>query len=327
MKRRAFLAGGLSCALAPGRTLAQRPRVPRIGYLLVNALQEPPSRERRAFLDGLREHGYVPGKTIDIDYASAEGEAMFLGDVAADLLKRGVAVLAASSAPALLAAKKLTSTVPIVMLAIGDPVGLGAVRSLSRPEGNITGVTFLSSELTAKRLELLRTLVPSARRIMLLWDVTNANARLEAAVAREVAHRHSLEVVPVPAAHRGDIENAMARMRSERVDALYVAFEGTLIGQLGATIAEGGRVARVPVVSGWSGIADAGGLLSYAPDVISLYRRAASYVHRILNGARPADLPIEQANTIELVVNAATARQIGIVVPRELLLRADRVIQ
>ena len=325
--RRLVLAGAVSALLACRLARAQAPRLPRIGYLVLAPLTDPPSRERQAFLDALRELGHVPGKTVEIVYASAQNEQDFFDDVCRDLIGKKPDLIVVSGAIATLTAKKATASIPIVFMALGDPVGIGAVRSLARPEGNVTGVSFISSELAAKRVQLAKQLVPGARSVAVLWDSRNANARAESRVAIAAATSLRLKTESIALAEDADLSRALKRMEANRPDLLYVVFEGGTVASNRTLIAEFGVRHRVPVVSGWSNLAEAGGLLSYAPNIPAMFRRSASYVDRILRGARPAELPVEQAATVELVVNVRTAKALGIALPREILLRADRVIE
>ena len=271
--------------------------------------------------------GYVAGKTIEIVYASAQNEQDFIDDVCRDLLGRKPDLIVVSGAIATLAAKKATASVPIVFMALGDPVGIGAVRSLARPGGNVTGVSFISSELAGKRVQLVKEMVPAAKRVAVLWDSRNANARAESDAALAAAASLQLKAEPIVLASDADLPRALNRLQANKPDLLYVAFEGGIVASNRTLIAEFGVRHRVPVVSGWSNLTEAGGLISYAPDIPAMFRRSASYVDRILRGAKPAALPVEQATTVELVVNARTAKALGIAIPREILLRTDRVIQ
>lgn len=312
---------------SPLGVLAQRARVPRIGYLLFVPLTNPPSRERQAFLDGIRELGHVPGTTSEIVYASAEGEPDFLGDACQDLLKQKVELIVASGPSATLAAKKATGSVPIVMQAVGDPIGIGAVRSLARPEANVTGVSFISSELAGKRVELIRDLVPTARQIAVLWDARSVNARAEAAVALAAASRLRLMPRELELSSDTDLLRALGRIERDKPDALYVTFEEGIVVNNRSVIAEFGVRHRMPLISGWSSLTEAGGLVSYAPDIAAIFRRSAYYVHRILKGAKPAELPVELASTMELMLNLRTAKALGLAIPQAILLRTDRVIE
>ena len=325
MNRRAALLALLALASASAPLHAQR--VPRIGYLLQSPLTEPPSRERQAFLDGLRELGYVPGKTVEIVYRSAEDQPEFMDDMARELLSRKVDLVVVSGVMGTLAAKKATRTIPIVMLALGDPVGVGAVRSLGRPEANVTGVSFISSDLAAKRAQLVKEIVPKSKNIAILWDPGNANARNEALAT--IAAARTLGMAPRSLALSSDaaLRDALHALTTRKPDVLYVAFEGGLVARNRTLIAEFGVNNRVPVISGWSFMTEAGGLISYAPDIPAMFRRGAYYVHRVLQGAKPGQLPVEQPTKIELVLNQKTARAIGVSFPRSILLRADRVIE
>ena len=325
MDRRAFLAAACLAAAAPTR--AQRGRVPVIGYLLVTPVSEPPSRERQAFLEGLRAFGRVPGRNLEILYVSAEGRPEFVDDVARDLVLRKPDVIVVSGAVAVLAARRATMEIPIVIMAVGDPVGIGAVQSLSRPERNVTGVSFISSDLAGKRVQLMADMLPALRRVAVMWDSRNANAQSEVNATFAAIKRLGIADARFPIDAESSIAAVLERIGALRPDALYVAFEGGTVMEFRTTIAEFGLRLRVPVVSGWSLLTEAGGLLSYAPDLPAMFRRSAYYVHRILEGAAPRDLPVEQASTVEMVVNMHTARALGIAVPPSLLLRADRVIQ
>lgn len=325
MKRRELLLGCAALAAAPW--VRAQGRMPRIGYLLLLPLDERPSRERLAFIEGLRAHGYVLGKNLEIIYASAQNAPEFMLDVCQDLLAQKIDVIVASGGVAVMAAKKCTTTVPVVIQALGDPVGVGAVRSLSRPEANITGVSFLSSDLAGKRIELMRELVPAAKRIAVLWDTRNPNASAESAATLEAVKRIGLRAEPTGVASDAELRRFFAQLGKSRPDALYVAFEAGMVGTNRTYIAEAALEQRIPVVSGWSFLTEAGGLVSYAPDIPGMFRRSASYVHRILKGAKPAELPIEMPRNVELVINLKTARTLGISVPHSFLVRADRVIE
>ena len=327
MKRRALLVSGAGAVMAPRWLLAQSARRPRIGYLLLTPVTEPPSRERRAFLEGLREFGHLPGKTVEIVYRSAEGEVEFIDAVCQELLEQKPDVIAVSGSAAVLAAKKATRTIPIVMLALGDPVGIGAVTSLARPGGNLTGVSFISSDLAAKRLQLAKECVPGAKRLSVIWDRRNSNARAESRAAVAAAKQFDLVAHSPGLASDAELARELVRLARDRPDILYVAFEGGLATSNRTALAEFGLQQRVPVVSGWSFLTEAGGLLSYAPDISAMFRRGAYYVDRVLKGAKPAQLPIELPTQVELAINLKTAKAIGVDVPRELLLRADRVFE
>lgn len=325
-RRRFLLANG--ALLAAGLARAQAPaRNPRIGYLLQNPITEPPSRERQAFLDGLRDYGYVPGGNVELLYTSAEGESEFMDAVARELVAQKPDVIAVSGEPAVLAAKRATSSIPIVMLALGDPVGVGVVSSVARPGGNVTGLAFLSSDLASKRLQLSLECVPGAKRLAIVWNRRNTNSQAEARALQAAAAKMGLVVEPLALTSDAEIAPALERLLARRPDLVYVSFDAGFAAANRTAIAEFGVRQRLPVVSGWYLLTEAGGLMSYAPEIPAMFRRAAYYVDRVLKGARPADLPIELPTKVELVLNLRTAEAIGVRFPQSLLLRADRLIE
>jgi putative ABC transport system substrate-binding protein len=324
MNRRGLLLAALGLAATGVRA---QPRLPRIGYLLLPSLSDVPSRERQAFLNGLRESGYVPGKTVEIIYGSAENEVDFLQAVCEDLVRSQVDVIVTSGADAVTAAYRTTRAVPIVMLAVGDPVAMGVVHSLSRPGRNVTGVSFLSSALVGKRIQLARDVIPTAKRIAVLWNSQNPSAQLEAGVAIDVARRLGLDAEGLPADSGRALIARLKSLEAHKPHVLYVIFEGALLVAHRSVIAEFGLRQRIPVISGWSAITEAGGLFSYAPDLLVIYHRAAYYVDRILKGMKPSELPVELPTKIELVLNLKTAKSLGLTIPQGELLSADRVIE
>ncbi len=325
MDRREFLILCAGTCVVDARAFAQGRR-PRIGYLLLSPQREPPSQERQAFLDGLRDYGYAPGRNIDLVYRSAEGSVEFLDATCKDLLAQDPDLIVTSGAEATVAIRNASNAIPVVFLALGDPVGVGVVKTLARPGGNVTGVSFISADLAAKRVQLIREVAPAVRRIAVLWDEGNRNAAIEAQAAMAVARKLGMSAEPAPLRSEHGIEAALRRVEAQKPEALYVAFGQGAVAEGRTAIAEFGVRKRIPVVSGWSFMTEAGGLLSYAPDIPSMFRRGAYYVNRILRGARPADLPVEQATVIEMVVNARTAKSIGIALQASVLLRANRVI-
>jgi putative ABC transport system substrate-binding protein len=326
MNRRESLAALLVLSSVPIRPCAAREGVPRVGYLSLDSVTERPSQERQAFLDGLRDFGLVPQKSVELVYRSAESEPLFLQAMCEELVRENVDVLVTPGSSATLAALGARSAVPIVFLALGDPVGVGATDSIARPSRNATGTTFISSDLAGKRIELLRLAVPAAKRVVFLWERRNGNARIESDSAKAAAEDSGLVAQDMPVDSQAGLSSALAGLAARPPEALYVSFAVGLVSANRTSIAEFGLRHRVPVVSGWRFMTEAGGLLSYAPDVPAMFRRSAYYVARILAGARPADLPIERASKVELVVNVGTARRLGLALPPELLLRADRVI-
>jgi len=327
MNRRDVLAALLAALAVPNVARAQGTRIPKIGYLVLESIREVPSRERLAFLEGLREFGRVEGKSLDIVYRSAENEPEFLRPMCEDLLREKVDVLATVGVLPTLACLETTRTVPIVFLAAGDPIGIGAAETLARPGRNATGVSYILSELAGKRIEFLRLAVPAARRVAFIWDQTNREAQIEAEVAQAAAERIGIRADAIPVDSQTALTQGLERIAGRPPDAIYVSFAAGVIARNRTTIAEFGLRHRLAVISGWTFMTEAGGLLSYSPDIQAMFRRSAYYVDRVLRGAKAGELPIEQATKIELVVNRATARKLGITLPPDIMLHADRVIE
>jgi len=307
--------------------LAQSNRRPRIVYFSTLPLTDPPSVERAAFLDALAAEGYEPGRSVDLVYASAEGNVEFAEDIARDIAAGRPDVIVASGGIALQILKKVTREIPVVMLAVGDPVGMGLADSLARPGGNFTGASFVSSDLAAKRLQLLQQVAPRAPRIGMIFDSRNANARLESEATNAAARTAGLRMIALGIVDDESLAASLRRIADAGADTLYVVFEGNIVALRRQEIAEFALARRLPSIGGWSGLADAGCLLSYGPDLAAMFERGGHYVARILRGAKPAELPIEQPSRFELVVNMKTASALHISVPRDLILRATRVIK
>jgi putative tryptophan/tyrosine transport system substrate-binding protein len=304
---------------------AQQPKkVPRIGYLSFRASAGP---GEKAFLQGLQDLGYVEGKTIAIEWRWTAGRPELLADMAAELVRLKVDVLVAAPTPAVQAAKNATSTIPIVMTFAADPVRTGFVASLARPGGNITGMSGIMPELAGKRLELLRELFPKLSRLAFLAYGRDPAHALFVKEAQSAAQSFGMHFQSLVIASSDEIEGAFSAMVRERAGALVV--QPLFVGSLG----QGRRISdlavqnRLPTVSDLGTFADAGGLISYGSDVVPLYRRAATYVDKILRGTKPAELPVEQSTKFELLINLKTAKQIGVTIPQSVLFRADRVIR
>jgi putative ABC transport system substrate-binding protein len=302
---------------------AQQPgKVSRIGRLASGSLASSAALDE-AFRGGLRELGYTEGKNILIEYSYAEGRLERLAGLAADLVRLKMDIIVTGGRPSTRAAKRATSTIPIVMAAAGNPVGNGFVTSLARPGGNITGLTTVRSDLTGKRLELLKETASMISRVAVLWGPPAAsNFKIAEAAARLLGlELQSLEV-------RGpeDLEGAFRAATKERAQAL-VALRNPAIFNERKRIAELAIKNRLPAIYDDREFVEAGGLMSYGTNQADLYRRAATYVDRILRGAKPADLPVEQPTKFELIVNLKTAKQIGLAVPANVLARADKVIK
>jgi putative tryptophan/tyrosine transport system substrate-binding protein len=325
MKRRGFIAllGG-AAATWPLSARAQQKAMPVIGVLSTGS-PSASSGPMGAFRQGLSEAGYVEGKNLAIEYRWAEGNYDRLPALAADLVGRKVDLIMASSPPSALAAKSATSTIPIVFRGGPDPVGGGLVASLARPGGNLTGVSFVADELTAKRLELLSELVPRAGVFALLVNPNNASAERVIPVEQEAARIKGLQLHVLKAASEGEIDSAFASLVRLHVEALVVAADPFLSGQREQLVALASRHA-VPSIYAWREFAAAGGLISYGASLTSAFRLVGAYAGKILKGTKPSDLPVEQPTKYELVINLKTAKALGIGVPATLLAQADEVI-
>jgi len=327
MNRRVFigtLAGGFFAA--PLAVEAQpRPKTARIGFLSLS----PGPTPTMDISPGLRELGWIEGQNTAIEYRWAANREDQLPALAAELVRLKVDVIVTSSTPAALAAKRATTTIPIVMTFVADPVGSGLVASLARPGGNITGLTTLARGLVAKRLELLKAVVPGSTRMAVLWQpgALGERAMRDMVEETQVAGRTlGLQLQFVEARRPDDVEQAFTAMREARVAGLLV-FPNPMLFEARSNIAAHAATSRLPTVYPWREAASAGGLMSYATNFPDMYRRAATYVDKILKGAKPADLPIEQPTTFELVLNLKTAKALGLTLPQSLLQRADQVIE
>jgi ABC-type uncharacterized transport system substrate-binding protein len=328
MRRRAFLATVSSGLLtAPLAAEAQQAgKVYRVGILTNKASDPAEACLWQAFRSGLRERGWIEGQNILIEFRAAEGNTARLPELAADLVRLKVDLILARSSIFVQAAKAATSSIPIVFLIHADPEGTGHVASLARPGGNITGLAVLMTDLAPKGLELLVSAVPVAKRIAVLWTPDAPSHTLALKALEEAARPRQLQLQPVVARTAPELEGAFAAMARARAQAVLVL--GTAI-----FLAERQRVAelaikhRLPTMSNLKDIVEAGGLMSYGPDFDDLYRRGAIYVDKILKGANPADLPVEQPTKFELVINLKTAKALGLTIPPALLLRADQTIE
>ena len=302
----------------------QSKKAPTIGILSLSLSGRDTYFE--AVRQGLHDLGYVEGQNIFIVYKSAEGRVERLPDLAAELVRMKVDVIMARATPVVQAAKNATSTIPIVMSA-ADVVGSGFVASLARPGGNITGTTSIMPELAGKRLELLREIVPKLSRVAFLAHGGDPAHKLFVKEAQEAAERFGMKFQPLVIGAPEEIESAFSAMIRERAGALIV--QPLFISNLG----QGQRIAdlavrnRLPTISDGNGFSEAGGLMFYGPDSLVLWRRAATYVDKILKGRKPADLPVEQPMKFEFIINLKTAKQIGVTIPQSVLFRADKVIK
>jgi putative ABC transport system substrate-binding protein len=325
MNRRRFLLTSLAGVLAAPLTAeAQKAtKVPRIGVLLSNS-QASHSTDIEGFRLGLRERGYVEGRNIAIEYRYGDGKLDRLPRLAAELVGLDVEVIVTSGTPPTRAAQQATKTTPIVMTLVGNPIAAGFVAGLAKPGGNITGLTTITAELNRKRLELLKDAFPTISRVAVLVDPEVIGAQHETRVAAEAlgVKLLSLEVRgPNP-----DFEGAFRTSKSERVGALLVA-SGPATELHRKRIVDLAAKSRLPAMYGSSEFVNLGGLMCYAPNYPDLFRRAATYADKILRGAKPADLPVEQPTKFELVINMKTAKALGLTIPQSILVRADRVIE
>ena len=276
---------------------------------------------------GLRDLGYVEGKNIVIEVRSADGEIERLAGLAAQLVEMKVDVIVATGTPAIQAAQRATNIIPIVMGTAGDPVGFRFVASLSRPGGNITGLTSITGDLSSKYLELLRTAVPKLSRVAVLMNPGNpSHARLFVPNILAAAKKNGVSIVPVKLNSASQISAAFSAVKQERVGALIVLPDGLFYGQA-RRIAEFALQQHLPTMFADREPVETGGLMSYGQNLAENFYRAATYVDKILKGAKPGELPVEQPTKLELVINRKTAKAIGLTIPQELILRADRVIE
>jgi putative ABC transport system substrate-binding protein len=321
-----ILLGLLAAPFAAGAQ--QMGKVPRVGHLSVLSGSDlQVQRNLDALRQGLRELGYVEGQSIAIDYRWAEGKVERLPDLAAELVRLKVDVIVASGGvPVAQAAQKATKAIPIVMTGPADPVADGLVASLARPGGNITGLAIVSHELVGKELELLREVLPKVFRVAVLWNPTNPGNTHQLRAAEAAAPALGLRLQPLETRSPGEIDGAFAATTRERAEALLVLLDSMLLGQR-KRIADLAATNRLPAVYGLRLHVQAGGLMAYSADQVDSSRRVASYVDRILKGAKPADLPVELPTKFELVINMRTARALGLTIPPSVLLKVDQMIQ
>jgi putative ABC transport system substrate-binding protein len=315
-------------ALSYSASAQQPKKVPRIGYLSgVDPARE--SIRSEAFRLALRELGYIEGQNIAIEYRYAEGKRDRYPELAAELVRLKVDIIVGPSGSApIRAAKNATKTIPIVMMSLAaDPVEAGFVESLARPGGNITGLTILSRELGGKRLQLLKEAVPKVARVAVLYDPASSGTVLEVKEVLTVAARAlGLTIQPWEVRDADGFERVFAALSKQRPEGLYVP-PGPLMAANEKRIAGFALKSRLPSVYSNSEAVDAGGLMYYGADLADSYRRAATYVDKILKGAKPADLPVEQPKKFEFIINLETAKQIGLTIPPNVLARADKVIR
>jgi len=316
----------LGILLGPLAAQAQQTgNVYRIGFL-GNSTAALEANLVGPFREGLRDLGYVEGRNVLIEYRWAEGKYDRFPALIGELLALKVAVIVTAGTPATLAVKKATTSVPLVMSAVGDPVGAGIVPSLSHPGGNITGLTAISTEMDAKRLELLREVVPSVSYIALLWNAASPLQVLAEKQVQAAAQVLRMRVLSLGVKTEEEIKSALAVMARERPDALLVLADRLLLHHR-ALIMDFATRHRLPGVHAYRELVEAGGLMSFGPSYADMHKRAAYFVDRILKGAKPGDLPVERPRTFELVINLKVAKALGLTIPQSVLLRGTEIIQ
>jgi putative ABC transport system substrate-binding protein len=326
MKRREFitLLGGAAVAWPLAARAEQPARLPTVGYM-GSATPATQGQWAAVFAQRLRELGWIEGRTIAVEYRWTEGRTERAAEIAAEFVQRRVDVIVTSGTGIVLAAKQATSVIPIVFAATGDPVGTGLVTSLARPGGNVTGLSLLDPDLVGKRLELLREVVPGLGRVAFLANVGNPVVILEIGQIQAAARTLGLEVITLEIRRGEDIVPAFEALNG-RAEALYVVAD-TLMFTHRIRINTLALAARLPTMHALREGVEVGGLMSYGPNYPDLFRRAGDYVDKILRGARPGDIPVEQPTKFDLVINLTTAKVLGLKVPAMLLARADEVIE
>ncbi len=317
----------VSIFVGPVAAEAQAGEVARVGYINPGYPSDPIRLRRfEAFRQGLRELGYVEGRNIAIESRWAEGNYDRYPAFAADLVRLKVHVIVTVGGAATKAAKQVTATIPIVMSLVTEPVASGLVSSLARPGGNVTGTSMMASDLAGKQFEMLKQAVPKASRVALLWNPANPGGAAQLREAKTAARALGLRLQALEARAPQEIDSAFAAMTRERADALVVLGDAILYNQRNQ-IAELAAKSRLPSASALREYAEAGGLIAYGTDSLDLERRSTAFVDKILKGAKPADLPVEQPTKFELVINLKTAKALGLTIPQSILVRADEVIQ
>ncbi len=325
MERRTFLGTlGLSVLAAPLATEVQPAKAPRVGLLGFGSAESSPLFE--ALRQGLRERGWVEGQNITFEDRTTVGDYSRLPDVAAELVRLRVDVIVAWGTTTALAARKATGTIPIISTLGSDPVGMGLAASLARPGGNVTGLTVSGRELVGKRIELLKEALPRLSRIAVLWNPESRTQPLSLRDAEAAAKSLGLQVRPAEVRRPEDLEKAFATMARERPEAL-AAVASNMFRAHRVRIVELAARHRLPATFSDRGYVEAGGLMSYGPDEKAIFHQLATYVDRILKGAKPGDLPIERPTRFELAINLKTAKALGLTIPPSLLGRADEVIE
>ena len=327
MRRRNFVAllGGAVAAWPFAARAQHGGKIPRVGFM-GNSTAALEANLIGPFREGLREHGYEEGRNVDIVFRWAEGRYERFPALIAELIAAGVDVIVTAGTPAALAVKKATSTVPVVMAAIGDPVGSGVVQNLARPGGNITGLSAIAPDLEGKRLELLREVVPHLANVAFFLNPANEFHTVSMRQALTAAQALNIRLQPREVSKSEDLEPALASIVTEKPDGLLILADRVFLHNR-QRMMDFATEHRLPSVNAYRELVEAGGLMSYGPDYGEMHRRAADYVDRILKGARPGDLPVEQPTRFTLIVNLKASKALGLEVPPTLIARADDVIE
>jgi putative ABC transport system substrate-binding protein len=329
--RRTFigtLAGGLLAAplAAEAQDAGKVYRVGYIGPRSVATIISDPVQPFNSFRREMRQRGYVEGQNLVLELRTVEGRLERVSEVVGELVRLNADVIVAVSGPVIQAAQQVTRTIPIVMLGVGDPVATGLVASLARPGGNVTGLSQLSPELSGKRLDLLKAVVPGVSRVAILWNPTNPTNAPQLTETKVAAQALGVQLQLMEVRSPQDFESKFQAATRERAGAL-ITLDDLLIFTHRIQIVALAAKSRLPAIYGWSAFAEAGGLMSYGPDFQDMYRQAAVFVDKILKGAKPGALPIERPTKFELIINLKTAKALGLTIPPSLLQRADQVIE
>ncbi len=324
-RRRLLLAAGLASLLAPARRAAAQPAAYRIGFL-GNSTPTLEANLIGPFRQGLRELGYVEGSNLTIEWRWAEGNYDRFPKLVAELVAQKVSLIVTAGTPASLAVEKTAPTIPLVMVAVGDPVGTGLVKSLSLPGGNATGLTSIAPDLEGKRLELLKEIVPELERVSFLWNPSNPFHVISERHARTAARELRIDLHSAAVRTSADFDRAFAEIRAQHPGGLIMLADRVFLHNRDRIVAFA-EENHLPAVYAYRELVDAGGLMSFGPNYAEMHRRAAYYVDRILKGAKPGELPIELPSKFELIINVKRAKALGLTLPEAVLLRADEIVR
>jgi putative ABC transport system substrate-binding protein len=327
-RRNLLIALGAGLAMPLASFAQQQGQIRRIGFLSTRSRPTPqnPDPYQSIFVQAMHKLGHVEGKNLAIEWRFADGKYERLSDLAVELVQAKVEVIVTHFSGGAVAAQRATNTIPIVSMSLGDPVALGLAASLGRPGGNVTGLSLIVGDIYPKQLELLRAILPKVKRVAILSNPGSPSRQANLKIIGDAAQRLGISIVAVEAGNPQEIERGFATIARDRAEAVVVLSDSVFAGYR-RQIVEATVKHRLPSVFYYREDTQAGGLMSYGQDIPDYYRRAAVYVDKILKGAKPADLPIEQPTTIHLAINRKTAKVLGITIPQELLVRADEVIE